>query len=203
MDTLNFWNNYYAQDRKPGIATDEVLMDEIGKLAPGRALDLGAGSGVNSLWLAEQGWAVTAVDFASTAIARLSKLIENKESAVEVIEADILEYRPADLFDLVLLCHIHLAKKQRPGLLATAASAVAPGGTLLYIGIARSTDPTDKYNQEVFAPTEEIARIVAEQPGLIVNIAETRHRIIHFSKNIFAGNGVIVRAHRPSTPWRN
>ena len=36
---------------------------KIASLTPGRALDLAAGEGRNSVWLAERGWSVTAVDF--------------------------------------------------------------------------------------------------------------------------------------------
>ena len=35
-----------------------TLVQEISGLAPGRALDVGAGEGADALWLAEQGWRV-------------------------------------------------------------------------------------------------------------------------------------------------
>ena len=39
-----------------------LLVEIAGKLKPGRALDLASGTGRNAIWLAEQGWHVTAVD---------------------------------------------------------------------------------------------------------------------------------------------
>ena len=40
-------------------------------LTPGRALDLGAGEGGDALWLAGQGWRVTATDVSQTACDRI------------------------------------------------------------------------------------------------------------------------------------
>jgi SAM-dependent methyltransferase len=42
--------------------TDGTLTGALAALRPGKALDLAAGSGQHSLWLAERGWDVTAVD---------------------------------------------------------------------------------------------------------------------------------------------
>jgi thioredoxin reductase len=43
------------------------LVAEAGELPPGRALDVGSGEGADAVWLAEQGWQVTAVDISTTA----------------------------------------------------------------------------------------------------------------------------------------
>ena len=40
-----------------------VLLEEIGDLRPGLALDAGCGHGAEAIWLAASGWQVTAVDF--------------------------------------------------------------------------------------------------------------------------------------------
>ncbi len=42
-------------------------------LAPGRALDLGCGSGANALFLAEHGFSVTGVDFSAVALAKAAR----------------------------------------------------------------------------------------------------------------------------------
>lgn len=39
-------------------------------LSPGRALDVGCGEGADSLWLAQQGWRVTGVDIAQSALSK-------------------------------------------------------------------------------------------------------------------------------------
>ena len=42
---------------------NQFVAEQLGGLPAGRALDLAAGEGRNSVWLAERGWSVTAVDF--------------------------------------------------------------------------------------------------------------------------------------------
>ncbi len=46
------------------------LVAEAADLPPGRALDVGCGEGGDSVWLAQQGWRVTGVDFADAALTR-------------------------------------------------------------------------------------------------------------------------------------
>lgn len=46
------------------------LLAEVASLPPGRALDADCGHGAESLWLAAQGWQVTALDFAAAALAQ-------------------------------------------------------------------------------------------------------------------------------------
>ena len=65
------WDQRHAaQDPIESTEPDPTLVDEIGSLRPGRALDLGAGDGRNAIWLAEHGWKVTAVDFSQVALDR-------------------------------------------------------------------------------------------------------------------------------------
>src|SRR5512142_713246 len=59
---------------------------------PGRALDLGCGTGTNALTLAKAGWQVTGVDYAWRAIA-----LSRRRLAEEGYQAD---FRPGDVLDL-------------------------------------------------------------------------------------------------------
>ncbi len=66
-----FWEERYRA--KPSVwsgNTNPHLVTEAGHLAPGAALDLGAGEGADAIWLAERGWTVTAVDVSPTALSR-------------------------------------------------------------------------------------------------------------------------------------
>ncbi len=73
MHDIHGWDHRYAgTERLFPREPDAALVELVGGLRPGRALDLGAGKGRNSLWLARQGWQVTAVDLAEVALGRLA-----------------------------------------------------------------------------------------------------------------------------------
>ena len=57
-------------------------------LAPGRALDVGAGEGGDALWLAEQGWNVTASDISQRALDRVDAEAERRGLPVECHHAE-------------------------------------------------------------------------------------------------------------------
>jgi SAM-dependent methyltransferase len=114
---------------------NRFLADEAANLPPGRALDLGAGEGRNAIWLAERGWTVTAVDFSDVAIDKARAIAEVRNLSVHWEVRDLLDYRPDEAaFDFVILLYIHLPEHERSAVLASAAAALVPGGTLLVIG---------------------------------------------------------------------
>jgi len=118
---------------------DPTLVEEIGPLAPGRALDLGAGDGRNAVWLAQRGWDVTAVDFSPVALDRGRALADRTGMKVDWIEADLLAWMPPSrAFDLVCLFFIHLPPDERRRVYARAAEGVGPGGSLLIVAHDRS-----------------------------------------------------------------
>jgi SAM-dependent methyltransferase len=61
---------YFHPPWDTGITPPEVVeaIEGPNGLSPGRALDLGCGTGTNSLYLARHGWQVVGVDFAARAI---------------------------------------------------------------------------------------------------------------------------------------
>lgn len=134
------WNQRYADAELVWSAeANRFLVDEVADLAPGRALDLGAGEGRNAIWLAERGWRVTAVDFSGIGLQKARRLAETRGVEVNWTEADLRSYQPAQrAFDLVVLVYIHLPGEERRALVRRAADAVAAGGTLLVVGHDRS-----------------------------------------------------------------
>ena len=113
---------------------DPTLVEEIGPLAPGRALDLGAGDGRNAVWLAAHGWDVTAVDFSRVALERGRSLAERVGVEVDWVQQDLLAWTPPSrAFDLVCLFFIHLPPAERRAVYARAAEGVAPDGSLLVV----------------------------------------------------------------------
>lgn len=70
---------------------------------PGQALDIGCGSGVDSVFLAQNGWDVTSLDFMRDALRMTSERAEKAGVEITTIEADALEWKaPSDAFDLIV-----------------------------------------------------------------------------------------------------
>ena len=137
MFTEDAWEERYrGKDAVWSGRPNPVLVDEVGGLAAGRALDVGCGEGADTVWLAGRGWQVTAVDISSVALGRAAG------HAADAGLADRVTFRHADLrtdptgegYDLVSAQFMHLPPDERRELYTRLAAAVAPGGTLLVVG---------------------------------------------------------------------
>jgi len=124
--------------------TPPELIDFIEENPPGRALDLGCGTGTNVITLAQHGWEATGVDFAAKAIrtARRKAKAANIEAQFLTQDVTILE-NLRQPFDLVLdigCFHSLDAAKQRD-YRANLGRLLKPGGSFLLYVFFRS-DPT-------------------------------------------------------------
>lgn len=131
------WNRRWAGEERvhAGTAPSRFLVAEVAGLRPGAALDLACGAGRNAVWLAEQGWRVTAADFSEVALRMARSLAARRRTAVDWIEADLLAWTPpVRAYDLVCVLYLQLPAPERRTVLARAAGAVRDGGTLLVVG---------------------------------------------------------------------
>ena len=113
-----------------------ALEREISGVAPGTALDLGSGEGGDALWLARNGWAVTAVDIAPSAL-EIGAAQQRPGDTITWVAADLATWQPPRTYDLVTSCFLHsTVDLPREAILRRTAAAVAPGGLLLIVGHA-------------------------------------------------------------------
>lgn len=90
-DDLARWEPRWRA-RDGGVAAPEpFLVEALADAAPVSVLDVAAGNGRNALWLARRGFAVTAVDIAPAAIARLEATATAGRLAVATRVADLDE----------------------------------------------------------------------------------------------------------------
>jgi SAM-dependent methyltransferase len=132
------WDRRYAeQDLLWSAEPNNFLVEETRDLAPGRALDLAAGEGRNAIWLAEQGWEVTAVDFSPVALDRGRAIAARRGIEVRWVLDDVLAFEPgAETYDLVIVLYLQIPSNEQTAVLTKAARAVATGGTVLVVGHA-------------------------------------------------------------------
>jgi SAM-dependent methyltransferase len=130
----NDWNDRYRSAELVWSAQpNRFLVAEVTGLAPGRALDLAAGEGRNAVWLAEQGWAVTAADYSRVAMEKARALAASRGVVIDTLVADATTFPRVPVFDLVVVAYLQLPEPDRSRALGNAAASVAPGGTLLVI----------------------------------------------------------------------
>ena len=82
---------------------DGFILDVVATRAkPGRALDLGCGSGVFSAWLAKQGYEVTGLDVIPRAIEMSNERAVAEGVQVNWINADLLSWNAPSQFDVIV-----------------------------------------------------------------------------------------------------
>lgn len=129
------WDRRYAGSELLWTAQpNRFLVAEVLGLRPGRALDLACGEGRNTVWLAEQGWRVTGVDFSGVALAKARSLAEARRVDPEWLQANLVEHEPErGAYDLAIVLYLQVPAAERRTILRRAAAALAPGGVLLVV----------------------------------------------------------------------
>lgn len=142
MDRLfdaDYWERHHREAPEPTASTPDDpnphLVEHVAPLRAGRALDAGCGRGVETAWLAAQGWRVLGVDVSRTALARADRMLRARglREPVELVAADLTTWAPSDPPDLVVTHYAHPPTPQLE-FHRRLAGWVAPGGTLLIVG---------------------------------------------------------------------
>jgi SAM-dependent methyltransferase len=110
---------------------------------PGRALDLGCGTGTDSFYLAQHGWDVTGIDMVPEALAIARRRTAAPGIEIHFILGDVTRLRDfvqvQGQFDLLLDfgCFHTLPADQRPAYAESVSAVAAPAATFLLYGFAR------------------------------------------------------------------
>lgn len=114
---------------------------------PGRSLDLGCGTGTNTIYLAQKGWDATGVDFVPRAIATAKKKADAVGASPRLMVGDVTRLTELGIgegYDLLLdLGCFHSIPDERRDDYVKGASAVArSGATALLFGFIRREQST-------------------------------------------------------------
>lgn len=144
MDQKSIWSQRYenaGSDYLFGIEPNRFLAHRANLLQDGQsALSVADGEGRNSVWLAEQGLDVTAVEIAPVAIEKARRLAAGRGVAVNFVLADILapDWPPptmVDAFDWVVGIFVQFVNgKDRERQFAVMKALTRPGGRILLQG---------------------------------------------------------------------
>ena len=137
MDAHAWDERYAGSELIWSVEPNQFVARECAGLPPGRAVDLACGEGRNALWLAEQGWEVTALDFSAVALQKGRALAAGEAHAghrdrVTWQQADATTWSGSD-YDLALLAYLQLTADGRRAAVRGAYDALRPGGTFLLV----------------------------------------------------------------------
>jgi SAM-dependent methyltransferase len=170
------WNEDYETGDAPWDtgSPDPYLVElvETGRVAPGRTLEVGCGTGTNALWLAARGFDVTGIDVASRAIELARAKAAGAPGRVEFRALDFLVDTVAGgpfsfVFDRGCL-HVFDEPAERARFAARVAGLLVPRG--LWATMIGSTEggPRD------MGPPRRTARDIAEAIEPALEIVELR-----------------------------
>lgn len=87
------WDERYSvEEYAYGTTPNEFLVDKVSCIPKGQVLSLAEGEGRNAVFLAKQGYSVTAVDGSLVGLNKARKLAEENNVVVEFIHADLADY---------------------------------------------------------------------------------------------------------------
>jgi SAM-dependent methyltransferase len=119
-----------------------MLIEGSSALPPGRALDLGCGTGTDTIYMAAHGWEVTGVDMVTKALVTARRRAAAAGVSARFVNGDVTRLQDLGLggdHTLVLDfgCYHTLPEDQRSAYVNSVSSATPQGGTLLLYGFAR------------------------------------------------------------------
>lgn len=139
---LFFYFAYWGRPRWDTGVTPPELLAFTRAHPPGRALDLGCGTGTNAVFLAQHGWEAWGVDFSGKAMRAGIQKARQAGLDVHLRQGDVSKpLNVPGLFDLVLdigCLHV-IPKSSRGGYLKNLSRLLAPGGHFLLYGFLSQT----------------------------------------------------------------
>jgi thioredoxin reductase/SAM-dependent methyltransferase len=200
------WDNRYAGDQMWSGNPNGTLVDEVSRLAPGRALDVGAGEGGDALWLAEQGWSVTASDISQRALDRVSASAARRGLRVECLRADANARDPFEkgAFDLVSAQYASIPRTPDGRGIHNVLNAVAPGGTLLVVShdleplrmSAGTPDQSRPFDPDAYVRVDDVVAALACSPAWHIELHEKRLRPSGAASAAHHVHDIVLRARR-------
>ena len=127
------WDARYAE---PGYAfgedANDFLVEHASLIPKGRVLCLAEGEGRNAVFLAKQGYSVTAVDNSSVGLEKARQLAHKNNVEIETIQSDLADFEiEAESWQGIVSIFCHLPPGLRQHVHAGVITGLAKGGVML------------------------------------------------------------------------
>lgn len=200
------WDHRYGGGRMWSGNPNGTLVREVGGLAAGRALDVGAGEGGDAVWLAEQGWQVTASDVSRAALEHVAAEARRRGLSIERrhTDANALDAFGSRAFDLVTAHYASIPRTPDDRAVRTLVDAVAPGGTLLFVShdlaamraVIDTGVTSAAFDPDAYVRVGDVAAVLAGSPDWEVETHEKRPRPPGAASASHHVDDVVLRARR-------
>ncbi len=204
------WDHRYEGEQMWSGNPNGTLVSEVTSLPPGRALDVGAGEGGDALWLAGQGWKVTASDISQRALDRVSAEAARQGLPIECQRADANDPGPFEraAFDLVSAQYAAIPRTPDRRGVRNLLDAVAPGGTLLIVShdlepmrpvlagrAAGAPEHSRPFDPDAYLRVDDFADALASSPAWDIELHNKRPRPAGAASSHHV-NDIVLRARR-------
>jgi len=200
------WDHRYGAEPMWSGHPNGSLVTEVTGLAPGRALDVGAGEGGDALWLAERGWKVTASDISPRALDRIDAEANRRGLQVDGhrVDANALDAFETGAFDLVSAQYASIPRTPDGRGVRNLVDAVAPGGTLLVVShdLEPMRQPIDvrthsqAFDPDAYLRTDDFAATLAGTSAWEIEVHDKRPRPPGAASAAYHVDEIIFRARR-------
>ncbi|MDD5286269.1 MAG: methyltransferase domain-containing protein [Desulfuromonadaceae bacterium] len=162
------WNRRFeSEDSFLGLRPSPFLSREIDRiklLVPGHAaLDIACGEGRNSLFLAQNGFQVTALDISDVGLSKGVARAKSAGVSIDFRRVNLDGYRISEKYDLILNFNFLMR-----GLIPSEVQALAPGGLLLFDTILESPQLLASHDPSYLLRKGELTKIFGAYQGEIL-----------------------------------
>lgn len=115
MGSKEYWDGKFAIRSNNPLSAEKSIVENIEYLKKGTVLDIACGDGRNAIFLLENSFSVTGIDFSIKALERLSMFAKRKGLLVNTIQIDLSIPNSLDgigVFDNILINHYRLNKQK-------------------------------------------------------------------------------------------
>ena len=199
MSTRDFWNEKFATiDYAYGTEPNDFLVSAVTNLKRGETLSLAEGEGRNAVWLAQQGFTVSAIEQSEKGVAKTLRLALQRGVIViaERGELETFHIQP-NSWDLVVSIYAHTPQELRRKLHRQVVAGLKPGGVFVLEAYtpAQIANNTGGPKDASLMPTAELLR--SELAGLVFDhIEEVERDVVEGSLHTGTAHVVQVVAHR-------
>lgn len=119
MGNKGYWDEKFANRSDKLLNPERSVVENVTYFKAGSVLDIACGDGRNTMFLIENGFELTGIDFSNEALSRLKMFSQRSKFSVDTKQVDLSEddaLKDIGVYDNILINHYRLNKYQLLGI---------------------------------------------------------------------------------------